>query len=300
MRKLNITDSSCFPSGFLSGANILFYVRETKPGEEFQIELFDYFTDRIVKTIKGYSPVKSAIGDYIYYILPEIIQASINNEEELEKDEPAFEESLNETDTIIDGETEGTEAQEPDINDKYLRHLYKYDFKNDSIIKLATIKMDDFYKYDVDEIVALSDSFYCYRIYNEHEYRYYYLENSVENMFYPLPDSLEIDIHEWKEQFGLVFSKDGKYAAYTERNWNELTYLVVLDLLKQERIQTPYFGSFPEIIGDKVYFISDPEFVNGKNREFRQIKNFALYSYEILTSQLKRIKNFKGELNILK
>lgn len=90
-----------------------------------------------------------------------------------------------------------------------------------------------------------------------------------------------------KEQNSLVVSADGRLAAYTERSWNQLTYLVVVDLTTGKRIQTPFYGSFPAISGDRVLFVSDPSFVlGGDDLTFRQIKHFALYSYQPASGSL--------------
>jgi len=175
-----------------------------------------------------------------------------------------------------------------------LRHIHMYDPTNDSFELKYTVELGNYFiRYDVTEIVGLSRNFYCYRIYDEHEHRYYYYDNE-EKYFYSGGE-------ENKEQYNLTFSIDGKLAAYTERNWNELTYLVVVDVENDERIKTNIYGSFPHIINNKIYFASDPEFVTTEelSPEFRQIANWTLYCYDPEEKNLKEIKRFTEQIQFI-
>jgi hypothetical protein len=139
--------------------------------------------------------------------------------------------------------------------------------------------------YGVPDIVAVSRDRYAYRIYDEHEYRYY--DHNDAPFFAGSGDS-------YKEQFDLVVSADGRRAAFTERNWNELTYLVVLDLVDEQRVDTRFYGCFPAIYGDYVAFVSDPAFVRGGDLAFRQVAEFAVYAYHIPTGTLCEIATYPG------
>lgn len=110
-----------------------------------------------------------------------------------------------------------------------------------------------------------------------------------------------------KEQNGLTFSSDGRYAAFTERNWNELTYVVVVDLSKKERWELPYFGSFPAFVHGHVLFSSDSDFVNanvgGDTPEadtdrgaaaFREIEKWAIYAFDLSTKRLCKVRDFEN------
>jgi hypothetical protein len=140
--------------------------------------------------------------------------------------------------------------------------------------------------YAVTDVVPLPNGGYAYRVYDEHEYRYF--DASGRPFFPGLGHFIDSDSGRVsKEQNSLVASRDGKLAAYTERSWNQLTYLVVVDLKSGRRIQTPYYGSFPRIYGNRVLFVSDPSFVLGGNDlSFRQIKKFALYAYDVPSGSL--------------
>ena len=147
--------------------------------------------------------------------------------------------------------------------------------------------------YSVTEVVALSRDRYLYRVYDEHEYRYY---DQDDRPFYkglgPVND--EVLGAEHKEQFDLTVSADGRRAAFTERYWGQLTYLVVLDLAAKKRTATHFYGSFPAIYGDYVAFVSDPSFIRGRNVAFRQIKKFAVYAYHVPTRTLCKLGEYPG------
>lgn len=151
--------------------------------------------------------------------------------------------------------------------------------------------------YEVTEILGFSRFEYFYKIYDEHEYRFYRQDDNA--LFRPSAKGKE---EPYKEQYDLTISDDGKLAAFTERNWNELTYLVVGDAKSGSFYRTNIFGSFPTIDSNTVYFFSDPAFVKAKftSTEFRQIKQFTLYAYEPKTKALSEIRRFKGIAGFLK
>ena len=149
--------------------------------------------------------------------------------------------------------------------------------------------------YGVSEVVPLPHGNYAYRVSDEHEYRYF--DDASGKPFFPgLGHFIEDDSgHVSKEQNSLVVSRDGRMAAYTERSWNQLTYLVVVNLTTGQRIQTPFYGSFPVISGDRVLFVSDPSFVRGgENLSFRQIASYALYAYHPPSGSYCLIKRMSG------
>ncbi len=92
-----------------------------------------------------------------------------------------------------------------------------------------------------------------------------------------------------KEQYDLVLSGNGSWAAFAERNWGELTYLVIVDREAKRREQMPFYGSFPAWFGDTLLFASDPDFVRTEDPSFRQIENFAVYAYRPRTNSLCRV-----------
>jgi hypothetical protein len=145
--------------------------------------------------------------------------------------------------------------------------------------------------YKVMEVVPLPNGGYTYRLYDEHEYRYYKGDGEA---FYPgLGHHIDSDSgHVSTEQNSLIVSADGRLAAYTERSWNQLTALVVIDLAHGRRTQTHFYGSFPRIYGDYVVFVSDPSFVLGSDLSFRQIKQFAIYSYRVSTGALCEVARY--------
>jgi hypothetical protein len=152
-----------------------------------------------------------------------------------------------------------------------------------ALVKRIELSQDG--PYGVSEVVSVSRDRFVYRIYDEHEYRYY--DNNDAPFFAGSGDSP-------KEQFDLVVSADGRRAAFTERNWNELTYLVVLDLVDEQRVDTRFYGSFPTIYGDYVAFVSDPAFVHGGDVDFRQVAEFAVYAYHVPTGTLCNVATYPG------
>ena len=93
---------------------------------------------------------------------------------------------------------------------------------------------------------------------------------------------------------------DGKYACFTERNWNSLTYIVHGNSQSTEMVKTNYLGSFPLYHQGKICFISDPSFVKlGENEGFRQIEEYALYSYNIDKKELELVLQPQTEFYIL-
>jgi hypothetical protein len=155
---------------------------------------------------------------------------------------------------------------------------------------IDTIEISEPYEggpYDVRGIAAYDAKMATYRIYDEHEYRFYL---PGRRPFFPGRESLP----DAREQYDLTFSLDGHYAAYTERRWNENTYLVVVDLRTRKRTATKIFASFPLIVGSAIYFVSDPSFVRDKKRQFRHIISYALYRYDIGSGEIAEIAKFGG------
>jgi hypothetical protein len=152
--------------------------------------------------------------------------------------------------------------------------------------------------YAVTNVEAFARDRFVYRIYDEHEYRYYdqdgrkFSSGRGPGANWDGPGSLH------KEQFDLAVSPDRHFAAFTERNWNELTYLVVMDLASRKRITTRFYGSAPGIYGDYVAFMSDPKFVRGGNLAFRQIKTYAVYAYHVPTGTLCEVAQYAGVVQV--
>jgi hypothetical protein len=144
----------------------------------------------------------------------------------------------------------------------------------------------------VSDLIALDAKTVAYRIYDEHEHRYYRLNGDAffPGASYP-PDP--------REQYDLGFSPDGKLATYAERRWGELTYLVIVDLLSRKRTEAKVFGSCPKAVPGAVYFLSDPTFVQTKHRAFRQIRSFALYRYDVVTGSFAPITTFEDSAQLL-
>jgi hypothetical protein len=148
----------------------------------------------------------------------------------------------------------------------------------------------DGHPYDVVGITAYDAKVVTYRIYDEHEYRFYlpggkpFFPGRLYGGYPPEP----------REQYDLTFSLDGHFAAYTERRWNENTYLVVVDLRTRKRTETKVFASFPRIVGSTIYFVSDPSFVRDTKRHFRHIISYALYRYDIASGEVAQMARFGG------
>jgi hypothetical protein len=139
--------------------------------------------------------------------------------------------------------------------------------------------------YGVTEVVALSGSRVAYRIYDEHEYRYYERGRPL----------FERKTGEPREQFDLTVSRDGQRAAFAERHWNELTYIVIADVNKGTRANTPYYGSVPVVDRELVLFASDPSFVQTSEPEFRQIGVWAIYAYDVVRRSLCRVAQYSHQ-----
>jgi len=252
--------ADCVAEGFIKNSNLAIYTRTVVPDNEYRIEFYDYIKKRVVKILAGYGPSCSIFDDIVYFISSETIA-------------------------------------EKDGNPKEYRHLNKYDVKADSIRKVQSIELGDYFNMDVTEVVGLSKDFFCYRISDEHEYRYYYHKDK-EYPFYSGGQGHMINGNN-KEQFDLRFSDSG-FAAFFERDWNSLTYLVVVDLEKKQRTETKYYGAYPFIKDATVYFMSDPSFITTDSSGFRQIEKFELFSYDCHTHKLKKIKSFKGHAEVVK
>lgn len=137
-------------------------------------------------------------------------------------------------------------------------HVVIRRYRNGKSEKVKTIELnEEGGPYDVTEVVPFSDHEFVYRVYDEHEYRYYDRRDRPFSLgsdggHYADPETGEINQGPSKEQFDLTVSLDRKHVAFTERNWNELTYLVVVDRRSKRRTQTSYYGSFPAIYGEFV------------------------------------------------
>ncbi len=248
--------------GFYKNSDIVYYLTWDETGVDgAKIILYDFLKNKTVKSLSGFSPQLSNTGDALFYMKQETVS------------------SKNEV--------------------KYLRKIYRYSLESDTDSILTTIELNDYYRYDVTEIKAATEQDYVYRIYDEHEYRYYYKNGVSELKYYPEKADKK-DTPKHKEQFDLCFSQNNDYSAFTERDWNKNTYLVVVDLKKQQRTQTEIYCSFPKIINNQVYFVSDPNFINSKNPDFEQIKDYALFVYDIISKSHNLIKDFKGEIFIMK
>jgi hypothetical protein len=164
--------------------------------------------------------------------------------------------------------------------------------------ELKRLSIGSDHLYEVTEVVALANTKFVYRAYDEHEYRYYDQDDKPlvpgNDGHYRSPGNDSYHMGTSKEQYDLRVSKDGRIAVLAERNWNELTYLVVVDLGLGTRQELPVFGSFPVLAGRYVVFSSDPSFVvaNEGAREFRQIADWALYAYDLDTKSLCLIGNY--------
>ena len=174
--------------------------------------------------------------------------------------------------------------------------IYKY--RHGQTKELKRVELNPDYLYDVTEVVSLEDGKFLYRVYDEHEYRYY---DQDDKPFFPGSDghyrSPESNSHHMgasKEQYHLRISGDGRLAVFAERNWNELTYLVAIDLVSRIRRELPVVGSFPTTLGRRIVFSSDPSFVaaNESARKFRQIADWALYAYDLDTNSLCLIDKY--------
>ena len=182
---------------------------------------------------------------------------------------------------------------------EYKRFIYK--FQPDSKIEelVTTVILSEYGKYDLTEVSGFDCSKYFYRVYDEHEYRYYSDWTGEEKEFYSgnhghFSDGMN------KEQYDLCFSPDGKYAALAERNWNELTYIVLIDLVNEKRYELDMYGSFPIFFNQRLYFVSDPEIVTTIDVTFRQIKDYALYSVDLSDKKLKLVHDFEGGIQLIK
>jgi hypothetical protein len=155
--------------------------------------------------------------------------------------------------------------------------------------------------HEVSEVVAMGGDDFLYRISDEHEHRYY---RANDQPYFPGDEGHFFDRKTGssrggrsKEQYSFVLSGNGAWAAFAERNWNELTYFVIIDRKARQREQTSFYGSFPAWFGDRLLFASDPEFVRTDEPSFRQIVNFAVYAYEPRRKALCRVPAaLKGDL----
>jgi len=191
---------------------------------------------------------------------------------------------------IVDGDSSGPEAREGSLG-----HADVMRWRNGTIDRLVRVELSqEEGPYAVTEVVPITKDLFVYRIYDEHEYRYY----GADGVSFFAEDGRSFT---WehngfghgghKEQFNLTFSADQRYGAFTERNWGELTYLVVADRATNVRTQTKYYGSFPVIHGEYVIFVSDPAFVT-KGGKFRQIAHYATYAYHMPTGALCEVARF--------
>lgn len=157
----------------------------------------------------------------------------------------------------------------------------------------------------VSDLAALSADFFVMRVSEMHEHRWLQADGEP---FYSGGVGHGVGGSRSKEQFELTFSDDGRYATFAERNWNELTYIIVVDLVAKRRIELPYFGSFPVVVSGLVLFASDPTFVSlpfshrhdvtGLDEgpdpppTFRQIEKFGIYAFHLASRRLCNVAVF--------
>lgn len=137
--------------------------------------------------------------------------------------------------------------------------------------------------FSVTEIVARSGAEYVYRVSDEHEFRYY---DQRDEPYFPSATLPVDELSVRREQFDLRFSRDGRYAVLTERPWNSLSHLVIIDVAQRRRTDLPYYGSFPVVQGTQVLFSSDPAFVLDGAGGFRQIEHWTLYALDLQSRRL--------------
>lgn len=166
---------------------------------------------------------------------------------------------------------------------------------------VSRILTDALWNGGLTDLAALDHEHFFYRVTEEHEARWLNADGTP--FFSGGVGHYATDgaIHQNKEQFDLSFSTNRRFAAFAERNWNELTYIVVVDLDRDQRYDLPYFGSFPRFAGPYLLFSSDPAFVNfapertdddlgeEERPHFRQIETWALYAYHVETHRLCKV-----------
>jgi hypothetical protein len=176
------------------------------------------------------------------------------------------------------------------------------------VLRIVTHDCDS--SLDVTEVVGRSREDFVYRVSEEHEHRYLWPDGTP---FYSgghghMKTGADggAGMGNAKEQYDLSFSGDRRFGAFAERNWNELTYLVLVDLERRRRLELPYYGSFPVVREGLLFFSSDPAFVlakplphheptDGEAHEglaFRQIASWALYAYDISRRSICRVGTY--------
>lgn len=259
---INLNETgSYFVGGFFKNKSLVYYNRQQNEESELEIVLYNYEKKEIEKVLVGFHPSLSIKDDFLYFMRAEI-------------------------------DTSKAEIE-------YLRHIYKYSSQTDEVSLVTTLVLSEHGKYDITDVVAVSENEYYYRVYDEHEYRYYSDWTGEEKMFYSGGHGHFLDANN-KEQYDLCFSSDMKFAAFAERNWNELTYIVVVDLEKGKRYELDSYGSFPYFHGQRLYFISDPEIINTKDVSFRQVQDYALYYLDLNDMEAKLALDFEFGIQIIK
>jgi hypothetical protein len=250
-----------FVGGFFKTKPWFFYSRMITENSMPETVIYDYKLNKIFKVIDGFYPDLSIKDDNLFFMQAEI-------------------------------DSTGNET-------KYFRDILRYDPKLDSIVFVTRHELSEYSKYDITEVKSISSNKYYYRVYDEHEYRYYLDYRGEEQAFYSGGHGHYIDGLN-KEQYDLCFSSDGRYAAFTERNWNEITYIVLIDLKQGKRYELKAYGSFPMFHGDRLYYISDPDFYNTDDVSFRQIKDYALFYVNLSTREAKMAYDFEGGISFVK
>jgi len=155
--------------------------------------------------------------------------------------------------------------------------------RNNNSTELLKIELGEWI-YDITDLVALNDKDFIFRIYDEHEYRYY--KNDLKNPFFPGKNKSHT------EQYGLVISKNGKFACFRERNWNELSRIIIIDIENNKRIDTNFIGAFQTFKDNKLYFISDPNLLITEDLTFQKFSKYSLYELDLNTMKQEKIFDF--------
>lgn len=249
-----------FIGGLYKNQDILYYSRQKDSIAEPEIVLYDYKNKKIIKLIEGYDPKLSTKEDCLYFLKAK------------------------------------SDSSKSEIKD--FRYIYKYQFDLDKVSRLKTFELDGYNIGEITEVVGINDNDFVYGVYNEHEIRYFNNVSGKMKEFYSGGHGHSLDGIN-KEQFDLCFSPNNEYAAFSERNWNELTYMVLIDLVNKKRHEIKKYGAFPYLTNEKMYFISEPEMVETKNIEFRQIKNYVLYSLDLKTEKVEQVIDLDGGIYII-
>jgi hypothetical protein len=172
--------------------------------------------------------------------------------------------------------------------------VYRYLPEADELRKVKGLALDDFEQGDVNEVIGLSRDTFVFRASGEHEHRYY--ADDGEPFFKGQGPRAGCC---YQEQYSLTFSDDGRFAAYAERDWGELTYFVFINMHTNQRKAVPAYGAFPRILDGKLYFMSDPSFVRTQKPDFRQIEKYTLYVFDPKSGSISALRHFGGHAEFL-